>query len=218
MKIYYYENTVQISLELFNLYLNKLPFHWKEKIISYRRWQDRQASLYGKLLLVEGLKNIGIYLNNHIEFQFSDNNRPSLPDLGIDFNISHTQGIVVCAISEEYKVGIDIEMIREVGLNYFTETMTLTQWKEINSEPDRYSTFFKYWAIKESVLKVDGRGITLPLDIMEVHDDSIQLDSGKWYVTSLDIKEGFMAYIATEIKDILYEVVPVLLFESVSEI
>ncbi len=214
MSIYYCENAVQLKTELFTLLLSRLPFCWREKIGKYRRWQDRQASLFGKLLLIEGLNKIGIYLDKDIEFQFSKNDRPSLLGTHIDFNISHTDGIVVCAISKENKVGIDIEYVKDVGLQYYTETMTRTQWNEINSSTDRLQTFFKYWTMKESVLKVDGRGITLPLDIMEVTNNSIELDSGKWYINPLEIKKGYIAHFATKIRDISYEIIPVKFFKS----
>jgi 4'-phosphopantetheinyl transferase len=175
-----------------------LPSKWRLEILKYKRWQDRQASLYGKLLLLEGLKKMNINIDYNIAFEYTDGKRPSFLDIDVDFNISHTDGMVVCAITKKGKVGVDIEKVRKLDFEYYINTMTNLQWIDINNSRHKEDTFFKYWTIKESVLKGDGRGIVYPLDKMEVDKNSIRLDNLIWYVSELKIKDGYFSYLASQ--------------------
>ncbi len=205
--VYYLENDLLLTDALFNQRLSQLPIKWRSKILKYRRWQDRQASLYGKLLLIEGLKRGGIDIDDQIDFEYTDGKRPSFLNVDVDFNISHTNGMVVCAISKGGKVGLDIEKVRDLDFEYYTNTMTSRQWLEINSSHEKSDIFFKYWTIKESVLKGDGRGIVYPLDKMEVDKNSICLDNGGWYAYELKIKEGYRSYLASQSNEIEYSII-----------
>ncbi len=99
------------------------------------------------------------------EFTFNACGKPSLVGFaGMHFNISHTQGLIVCALSEERAIGVDIESLkrqvswREVAGDYFTP-------REIDDIEDttpqaQCTKFFKYWTLKESLLKAMGLGFT----------------------------------------------------------
>ena len=56
--LYTHFNT-NLSGRSWAIYMNKLPEVFQEKIERYKRWQDKQARLFGKLLLIESLKTYG---------------------------------------------------------------------------------------------------------------------------------------------------------------
>src|SRR4051794_32137156 len=100
-------------------YLNLVPEEIKNRILRLKRWEDRQASLYGKLLLKKGLKELGLD-SSLVDLKYTPYGRPYI-EHNPDFNISHSTRYVVCAISTNSKIGIDIEEIKATPLDDFNE-------------------------------------------------------------------------------------------------
>jgi 4'-phosphopantetheinyl transferase len=185
-----------------------LPKQTKTRVMRYKRWQDRQAKMYGYLLLAEGLGNYGYSLKGDVhKDQFG---RPYVSH-GIDFNISDSEGCVVCAITSHGRIGIDIEKIRPIDFADFTKCMSPFQWKQIEESENIYTSFYDFWTIKESTLKADGRGLSYPLDGVEVLGKKVMLDGKLWFLTKLNIRSDFSCHLACdsqenqlEIKEIHY--------------
>jgi len=86
----------------------------------------------------------------------------------IQFNLSHTSGLVACALGKVCEIGIDVENIRrdldfiDLASRFFSpvETSRLLQ-----TRPDgRREMFFCYWTLKEAYIKARGQGLSLGLD------------------------------------------------------
>ncbi|MGO4837412.1 4'-phosphopantetheinyl transferase superfamily protein, partial [Rhizobiaceae sp. 2RAB30] len=90
------------------------------------------------------------------------------PDLGIadlHFSLSHTHGLVVCAIGAIEEIGVDVERRdRDVGLDELAPgvlaSAELKQFKELPPEA-RPEFFFTLWTFKEAYVKARGMGLTL---------------------------------------------------------
>ena len=91
--------------------------------------------------------------------------RPAgVPDLR--FNISHTDGLIACAVTIGREVGVDVEHIgrrltHDVAGRFFAP-------KEVNDlsklpEDEQRRVFFDYWTLKEAYIKARGFGLALPL-------------------------------------------------------
>src|ERR1044072_4992363 len=139
-----------------------MPEPLQEKNLKYLRWQDRHAHLFGKMLLGEALQKFGLDSTCLHTLQYNEYDRPYIPG-DIDFNISHAGEYVLCAIGRNVRLGIDIEKIHAVDFSDFENVMTDEQWKIIKNNDNPLKTFFSYWAIKESVIKADSRGLSIPL-------------------------------------------------------
>lgn len=113
-------------------YITKLPNELKERNSRFVRWQDRHANLFGKLLLIEGLKQYGFEDNVLTNLKYNKYSRPYL-NSEIDFNISHSGEYVMCAISKSAKLGIDIEAIQGIDFKDFKKVMSAQQWQDINN-------------------------------------------------------------------------------------
>ncbi|MGL6314273.1 4'-phosphopantetheinyl transferase family protein [Vibrio sp. WXL103] len=101
----------------------------------------------------------------------------------LQFNLSHTQDLIVCAISDYNEVGVDTEAVNkslsfmEIAQHYFADA----EWQALQRLPahEQKTYFFRLWTLKEAYLKGGGLGITVPLtevcfDISDL--DDIKLD------------------------------------------
>ena len=199
IKILHTHFSSELSNKTWNSYLHKLPEAIQGEIIRYKRWEDRQARLFGKLLLLECLKDRG-YPSDYLNYiEFDKYGRPYL-EHDIDFSISHSGEYVICAITDAGKLGVDIERIKPIDLSDFERYMTPEQWKKIKEDSNEYKIFYRYWTIKESVLKADGRGLSIPL--LEINTDwkkAILFDS-VWFLREISIESDYSCYLATNIE------------------
>lgn len=185
---------------IMTLCLAKMPDAVRSRISRYRRWEDQQAGVYGKLLLAEGLRRYGYppeYLQ-HLAWDVRE--RPFL-DGKIDFNISHSREYVVCALTSKGKVGIDIEKIEPINIDNFQTQMTCEQWQSIMESENRLRTFFELWTQKEAVAKVDGRGIAIPLSGIVIKENKACIENAAWEVRKMKIADGYACHIATNEAD-----------------
>lgn len=104
-------------------------------------------------------------------FVISDHGRPEIlgdRDRPLRFNLSNTNGLVVCAVVREADVGVDVEHVGraaahlEIAYRFFApaEVMALRALSP-DEQPRR---FCDYWTLKESYIKARGLGLALPLD------------------------------------------------------
>ena len=175
-----------------------LPEQTQIRIMKYRRWQDRQAKMLGYHLLQEGLRGYGYALKFDVPVDHFG--RPYV-DHGVDFNISHSDGCVVCALTSEGRLGIDIEKIKPINFTDFEDCMSSVEWKEIKASKNMSTSFYDFWTIKESTLKADGRGLSLPLEKVETHGNKAKLDGRTWFLTRLELSPGFSCHLACDMQD-----------------
>lgn len=102
----------------------------------------------------------------------NDYGRPllALPEIfrSVRFSISHTDGLVACAISGSHEVGVDAENhirdldFRGLSRNFFSyfESQKLQCLEGYHLR----TAFYAYWTLKESYVKARGIGLSLPLD------------------------------------------------------
>lgn len=196
IEIFYTHFSSRFPDERWNEYLSNMPGSIRDRINRYKRWQDRQGVLLGKLLLLEGLKGYG-YCCDCLNHVLSDENgRPFLDDR-IDFNISHSDEYTVCTLSDRGKVGIDIERIKEVDLSDFRNYLTPKEREIIAQSEDPYRDFYKIWTIKESVLKADGRGLSASLLDVDIEGKKAVWDGQIWFLNEININPSYVCHVAS---------------------
>lgn len=180
-------------------YLIFLPESLRAQHFRYRRWQDRRANLFSKILLIKGLQRFGFDYNILEQLNYNQYGRPNLAG-DVDFNISHSGDYVLCGVGKGIQIGIDIEEIKPVDFSDFENLMTSDQWRTIHTSEDPQKSFFRFWAIKESIIKADGRGLAMPLNEIVI-TDNVAFYERKWYIKELAIDEGYCAYLAYNIEN-----------------
>ena len=129
--------------------------------------------------------------------------RPSgAPDLR--FNLSHTPGLVACAITVGREIGVDVERLgrRLVHDNIPERFFSAREVADLRARPDAEQrlVFFDYWTLKESYIKARGLGLALPLGQFsfvftpgcapiidfapELHDDPSSWQFGQFWPTT----------------------------------
>ena len=108
------------------------------------------------------------------DWRFSKNyyGRPAIASpLGLPplrFNLSHTDGLIVCLVGLEREIGIDVENLErpgetiEIADRFFSPIEATT----LRAQPvaSQHYRFFEYWTLKESYIKARGMGVSLPLE------------------------------------------------------
>ena len=86
------------------------------------------------------------------------------PDLR--FNISHTDGLIACAVTIGREVGVDVEHIgRHLTHDIAGRFFAPDEVADLRRLPldDQERVFFDYWTLKEAYIKARGFGLALPL-------------------------------------------------------
>ncbi len=147
------------------------------------------------------------------EFEFSKNSygRPELisppksPDLR--FNLSHTDGMAVVAVTLNQDIGVDVESIdrKNASLEIADRFFSASEVKELFQQPksQQRQRFFEYWTLKESFIKAKGMGLSFPLDQFSLHllnQDDIKIsfapdqdeDPDTWRFWQLKLSEQYL--------------------------
>jgi len=201
MLIYVLKGVKEFPMIQFESVYNRLPKCLKELNDEFRNEEDKIRHALGKLLIEKGLLEFGLEpncLNHLVEDEF---NRPYLPACNIDFNLSHSGDYIICAFASGNRVGIDIEEISEINLDDFSSAMNEQQWQLIRNSRNPHATFFKFWTIKESMIKADGRGHSISLNDIHVYDDFGIIDGKRWYYFKTEITSFYSAHISVRAKE-----------------
>ncbi len=85
----------------------------------------------------------------------------------MDFNLSHTDDLVIMAVRRGSGIGIDVEnMERRVDVDSVSGCFMSFEQAGLSGLPPelRRRRFFELWTLKESYVKACGRGLSVPLD------------------------------------------------------
>lgn len=190
----YYTSCKQLPAIEYKKAVSQLPERMQAKIAKYRRWQDAQAYLYGRLLLKYGMHSLG-FNYSLVEMETDEHGKPYFPESPFSFNISHSGEYIVCIISidEKSHLGIDIEEIRPLELKGFEAVFSPEEKEEL----DDIMKFYTYWTRKEAVIKADGRGMSIPLDLVNTTELTVPLDGDFYHLNEVKIDEDYIMHFAS---------------------
>ncbi len=189
-KILAYKKTVKLKEKDINKLKTYLTKKEKEKLAKYQQKKDKENFLIARFLL----KNFIAQKNNikikDIIINTDNCNRPYLckPALSWDFNISHSGAWVVMALSNESKVGIDVEKIKTLDLTLSQNYFSLSEQKYLKKQKkeNRLNAFFYIWTLKEAYLKALGKGLYFPLNNFSWEDKK-----DEWQFSCFDIDPNY---------------------------
>jgi 4'-phosphopantetheinyl transferase len=109
-------------------------------------------------------------------FRYSDKEKPSLNPAPcgrqVEFNVSHSGDVALLAFAQGRALGVDVEKVREdfdheaIARRFFS----VQEQRQLATlaPAERYAGFFRCWTRKESYIKAQGTGLSLPLDRFDV--------------------------------------------------
>lgn len=108
------------------------------------------------------------------DWQFSANQygRPEIVSPAafrhLNFNLSHTEGLLACAISLDRTVGVDVEKVNQAIDQDELAPLIFAppELARLAAEPphQKQATFFELWTLKEAYLKARGTGFSIAPD------------------------------------------------------
>ena len=108
-----------------------------------------------------------------LRFGYGPRGKPSLAGCEeLRFNLSHSGGLTLLAVTRDCEVGVDIEQERpvpeseDIARHYFSAR----EGAELRSlgADEREAAFFRCWTRKEAFIKATGDGLSRPLDTFDV--------------------------------------------------
>jgi 4'-phosphopantetheinyl transferase len=97
---------------------------------------------------------------------------------GLRFNISHTRGMVACAVTLGDELGVDVEAadrrtdFRIADRFFAPEEARLVAAAALEQ---RARLFFRFWTLKEAFIKATGEGLRRPLDSFSFTLDPVRI-------------------------------------------
>lgn len=111
-----------------------------------------------------------------IEFAYDDHGKPRIahPDRHppLQFNVSHSGGLALYAVSNVSRLGVDVEEMRPFAdmPAVARHNFSAAERSHLDTEPPEsyVAGFYRCWTRKEAYLKAIGIGLFLPLDSFDV--------------------------------------------------
>jgi 4'-phosphopantetheinyl transferase len=139
-----------------------------------------------------------------LRFEYTQRGRPYLqgPNTvnGIDFNLSHAHNWMVCAVTLDHRLGVDVERIdanpqrKGIAKRFFSPDEV--QAIEALPEELRDTAFFRAWCTKEAVLKAIGTGLAGHLKELHTEIDPrkspcVLSDDRSWILRPIETAPGY---------------------------
>ncbi len=203
-----------------------LPFTAEEKqarIRRFYRWEDSLRTLFADLLIRHIIMQETNLKNEEISFSANRYGKPRLDNLpDFHFNLSHSGVWVVCAVDNQ-PVGIDVEKIAPIDLDISKNYFSKDEHQDLLSKTDKISYFFTLWTLKESYIKIVGKGLSLPLNSFSIRfldSNEIRIKAeGKFlenkFFTRYDIDKNYKMAVCTFHKSFPESVIPKTISELV---
>lgn len=187
-----------------------------ERSAQFQFKKDRDRYVLRRGLLREILSRYSGIDAGCLRFGCGEHGKPFLMEgqetLGLKFNISHAEEAMVCAVTRNSEVGVDLACIQEVKEarriveQYFSEEEAIALNKLPSTE--RNAAFLRCWIRKEAYVKARGEGLSLNLRGFEVFD-SVDLqprlrvpgnpaESARWNLFDLDLPGRFVGALVVE--------------------
>lgn len=167
----------------------------------FRFDDDRHTYLVAHALVRSTLGSMLGVAPSALEFEVGEHGKPELrrAPSSLRFNLSHTRGLVACAVTRGDDLGVDVEQIeRKLEI----ESLARSVFSEAEQAAVRAlaglaqrERFFRHWTLKEAYLKALGVGISLPLRSLHVElaegqapclvfHPPLQDDARSWWLAS----------------------------------
>jgi 4'-phosphopantetheinyl transferase len=188
----------------------------RARATRFRIERDRIHFRLARGILRSLLSDYGSVPPKEIALGYSPTGKPVLTNpqhQDLQFNLSHSHGMAVFAFGRGRRVGIDVELAREmkdadnIVQRYFSPE-EITAYQALPAET-RLSGFFNGWVRKEAFVKALGEGLghplaaftvslvpTEPARLLSIAGD--QAAAAGWTLCDLDIDPGYACALVAE--------------------
>lgn len=154
----------------YDYYFSLMDVDKQKQVSRYKNEMDKKRTIAGEMLARRMISKYCKVVPEDIYFETGCYGKPNAKHFNVEFNISHSEEMVVCAINDK-PVGIDVEMIRPIGTNILRKLCMDIDLKYIsgsdmasikipnNFDDQQLHRFYEVWTAKEAYFKCIGTGI-----------------------------------------------------------
>lgn len=151
--------------------LHTLSDYRLERLKKTARSEAKAQSLAAELLLIHAVRTVYPETELPLKITVGEFGKPELRGIALEFSLSHSAGMVLCAISDKC-VGADIQLRTAYNAALAERFFTQKEAAAIALAADKNKMFTQTWAVKESYLKLIGTGMHRPLSSFDVKCDN----------------------------------------------
>ena len=139
----------------------------------FLREADRHNFLGGRLLARTALGALLSESPRTLDFVLGPHGKPALGterERRVAFNVSHTRGLVACAVTSVGDIGVDVEVVRSAPLDVAVRFFAPPEIETLRLAPsdEQADTFCRIWTLKEAFVKACGGGLSMGLNAFAV--------------------------------------------------
>src|SRR3990167_11472681 len=152
----------------------------KERAARFHGVLTRERYIVARALL---RKILHLYIEispEKIVFSYSEKGKPFLSNNAhaLYFNVSHSHDRMICALSTESEIGVDIEKMElDFKENIAKRFFSKEEYAQIENLPkeERVTAFYRIWSRKEAVIKAFGAGLFVPMGDKTCHVENFSV-------------------------------------------
>lgn len=156
-------NINQISKQEYRRFFSMMSAEKQKRVNQFRFEKDKKRSVAGEILARRMIAACCPVREEEIIFTENAGGKPFAKDLPIEYNISHSGELVVCAVSDS-PIGVDIEKMRNIPDTVIRRVCTQREQAYVSEQAldavQAQKRFFEIWTFKEAYFKCMGTGIT----------------------------------------------------------
>ena len=185
---------VELSPPIEAQWLANLPPARRAQISGWADARARHRSLLGSRLLANGLHRLGFAGDVLATLRYPAQCRPTLA-LTVDFSLSHCEGRIVCALSTQGAVGIDVEAIGGLRAPDFRLYVSAAERAWAGRSAPR---FYAVWTRKEAVVKAASEcGLRDVARVDTAHGEQLAAFEGRlWHTVRVPVGRHHVAHLA----------------------
>ena len=165
--------------------LTSIAYNKQHQISQLKNQADKYRSLCGLYLLKMGMEKLGlpsdIWQSTHFVLPY----KPAV-DYPLDFSISHTNNLIICAISLSTKVGIDAEQLPKRNYHHRHQ-----------NKPDSKIEALVDWTSKEAIIKAQGKSSLADMNDVQLENSQAHFKDSLWYIHAIDLHSDYILRLAT---------------------
>lgn len=142
--------------------LSQVSSFRQNRINSYKLEDDKRRSLAATIQL-DRLLELRELRERDMTYYLGENGKPYFENSSLFFSLSHS-GNYSMAVLNGYEIGCDIQTIVPADLKLANRFFTPNEAKYITDDV----SFTRLWTLKESFIKLTGRGLSMPLNSFEI--------------------------------------------------
>lgn len=188
------------DLKEYKAVYSRIPDFRREKADKFKFMKDRICSVGAWGLLQYALAQMGIDCDMGVSY--NEQGKPYFTDRpDINFSLSHSGNIVMCAISEN-PVGCDVQQIgrndkyiKRIADRFFGRCEN--EYLNSLAENEKDDAFYRIWTIKESYVKALGDGLSKDFSSFDVRlsKEGCMIEDDVFYCHEIDYDSDYkLAY------------------------